>query len=202
MVGENSSLQSISLEVPQNNQSTDTQHNSNSEENEQSYNLVERLPLGVKYFLFLVLLPLAGLYLNKKIAPLFDPSLREEKQNQNPFVKQLDHFLLNEKAITNHTLTAKKAADHLKIPTNDFNHLVQLQYGKSFNKLLQDYRIEAIKEAIANTENKSISIQEILDQFGFSSETDFSNALMQSTRLTIQQFLSQLQTKTDEDSNS
>ncbi|MCL3782558.1 AraC family transcriptional regulator [Prolixibacteraceae bacterium JC049] len=165
----------------------------------QSYNFIERLPLGVKYFLFLVLLPLVGLYLNKKLAPLFDPSLQKEKKNDNPFVKQLDNYLLTEKAITDSTLTAKKVADHLQMPTNDFNHLVELQYGQSFNDLLNNYRVEAFKEALSKPENSDFTLLAIAESCGFSSKSSFYRTFKKLTGLTPTEFQAQLKLKKQED---
>jgi AraC-like DNA-binding protein len=109
--------------------------------------------------------------------PILSPPLKQTKEPRlNPSeTEQLKakilHLLKEEKAYTNADLTIKDLAEQIAEPMRDVSHVVNSELASNFYDLVNNYRIEAAKSLLQQTQKP---ITTILYDVGFNSKSSFN----------------------------
>lgn len=151
----------------------------------------DKMPLAVRYFLFLIVIPVIALYLRKRLAPLFDPQNAEPVSKEHPFVKQMNDLIDGKEVYLDPQLTPKKAADMLNLPTNDLLALTELHFRCSFYDLINGKRVERFKTELVKPENNDYTLTAIAEQCGFNSKSSFYRIFKKHTGMTPTEFQAQ-----------
>jgi AraC-like DNA-binding protein len=84
---------------------------------------------------------------------------------------QVQHYLLHEKAYLNPELNMDMLSDVLGIPKHNISEAINMELGKNFFQLVNEYRVEAVKKRLAT--NTLFTVETIGYECGFSSKSTF-----------------------------
>ena len=140
------------------------------------------------YFLtFLLLNNKENTLLAMKPKKKYTNSSLSEKEIQS-YKKQIE-LALNEKEIyLDRNLDLQKFADELNISKTQLSEIISKGHGKTFNDLINFYRVKKFEELIIKPEYKSYSILGVAEIAGFNSKTTFNNAFKKVNGITPSQF--------------
>ncbi len=110
--------------------------------------------------------------------------LIEEKINKNPVDKQIDEVLkqkinkaLKEKKLyLSSDLTLRKFASYLDSNTSYVSKTINEGFGKNYNALINEFRIEEVIQSFQSGEHKIYTIESIYKKAGFKSKSSFQKA--------------------------
>ncbi|MDD4992194.1 MAG: helix-turn-helix domain-containing protein [Paludibacter sp.] len=86
--------------------------------------------------------------------------------------KKIINYFENEKAYLNPELNMTIVSESLKIPKYQITEVLNIEIGKSFYQFVNQYRVEAVKAMLSDSNNK-YSIEAIGYDCGFSSKSSF-----------------------------
>ena len=108
-------------------------------------------------------------------------STTEEKEGFEGEVDQLLNYMQNHKPYLDETLTLQNLAVQTEIPAKRLSEIINKQIGKHFFDFINDYRIEASKKLLKESD---LTVQQIMYEVGFNSKSSFNTAFKKSTSLT------------------
>lgn len=97
--------------------------------------------------------------------------------------KLLD-FLHKEKPFLNSELTISDLAEQVKIPRNYLTEILKYELNKNFFTLIQDFRIEEVKEKLRDSGLGNASVLQVALECGFNSKSSFNALFKQYTGMT------------------
>lgn len=114
-------------------------------------------------------------------APTFEDEMFAENEHefmfsslqQSDMKKRLHYLLKDEKIYTRKDLRIVDISGQLNTNRTYVSRLINSEYGKSFSELINHYRFEEAKKMLIAPEYSLLSIAEIANQSGFSSESSF-----------------------------
>lgn len=117
------------------------------------------------------------------------PTTIDKKQvppltEQNSYFKKLETLCIEEQIYLDNTLDRAQVAEMLGISPGYVSQLINTITGDNFSTYINRYRVEAVKEMIANTEFDNYSLLAIGLESGFSSKTTFHTAFKKLTGMT------------------
>lgn len=115
-------------------------------------------------------------------------SKEEEKQIR----ENLNRLIQEEEIYLNPLLTLQKLAEASNTNIHYLSQVINSIYGKTFNELMNTYRVEKVKQLLQQIDNQSM--EEIATLSGFGSPSSFFRIFKQHTGLTPGQFRKQLKT--------
>lgn len=104
------------------------------------------------------------------------------------YLKQLDKYLKAEKPYLNSELTIGELADQIKIPRSYLTEVLKCELNKNFFTLIQDYRIEEVKQKLLDQELSHEPVLQVALSCGFNSKSSFNALFKQYTGTTPSQF--------------
>ena len=122
------------------------------------------------------------------------PSHSSSVENNIPLVeveqqsRRLRIILEQQKIYLEPTLNINKVAKQMEISSSKLSQIINRHFNKSFRELINEYRIEDIKEKLLDTENKA-SILSLALESGFNSEASFYRVFKNSVGLTPRDFI-------------
>ncbi len=98
-----------------------------------------------------------------------------------------------DKVYLNPELTVREVASKLNTSASLVSNVINTGFGKNFNQYVNDFRVEAFKEAVANPENDRFNLLSIALDCGFNSKATFNRVFKNATGLSPKDFIDQSQ---------
>ncbi|RKR11880.1 AraC-like DNA-binding protein [Flavobacterium sp. 90] len=103
---------------------------------------------------------------------------------ENPHFKKLEILFEVHQIYRDHTLNREKVAEQLGISAGYVSQVVNAITGDNFANYINNYRVEAVKKMILDSEYEKYSLLAIGLESGFTSKTTFHNAFKKATGMT------------------
>lgn len=102
----------------------------------------------------------------------------------NPYFKKLESLCKDNKIYRKSALNREITANKLGISSGYLSQLINVITEKNFAQYINDYRVEAVKEMILDSDFDDYNLLSIGLEAGFTSKTTFYNAFKKSTGMT------------------
>jgi AraC-like DNA-binding protein len=106
--------------------------------------------------------------------------------------KRLDKLMASERPYLNADLTITLLAQRMAVPRHHLTEVINARQQKNFFQFINDYRIQAVKQALADPENAQQTLLDIAYASGFNSKSSFNTSFKQLTGQTPSQYRRQL----------
>lgn len=117
-------------------------------------------------------------------------SLKKEESKEQ--LKRLLAFMEEEKPYLDGKLSLNQAAEKLEISPNHLSQVINENLDRNFFDFVNGYRVELVKEKLADPANERFTILAIALNSGFSSKSSFNEVFKKFTELTPSQYQKQL----------
>lgn len=107
---------------------------------------------------------------------------------ENPYFKRLEILCEEHQIYKDSNLNREKVAEQLGISAGYVSQLINMITGDNFANYINNYRVEAVKEMILDSDYENYSLLAIGLESGFTSKTTFHNAFKKSTGMTPNSF--------------
>ncbi len=114
------------------------------------------------------------------------------KKERDAYMNQILDYMETEKPYLDYELTLGKLADALEIPSYHLSEVLNEALGKNFYDFINIYRVEAVKEHMADPKTSNLTLLAIAFDAGFNSKTAFNRAFKKATGLSPSRFKQQL----------
>lgn len=114
---------------------------------------------------------------NKEVATELTPEIEAK-------IKTLKTFMTEEEPFLDADLTIQNLALQIGFPPKELSIVINHHLGKHFFDFINEYRIQKAKSILENTENKEVTVLEILYQVGFNSKSSFNTAFKKHCQIT------------------
>ncbi len=108
----------------------------------------------------------------------------ENNSEINSQIKKLREYMDKYEPYLEPSLTIQELAEQIQIPVRDLSILINHHINQHFFDFINEYRIEKAKTILKDTENKQVTILEILYEVGFNSKSSFNTAFKKYTKTT------------------
>lgn len=115
-----------------------------------------------------------------------------KKDTSQELLKKLLAFMDNEKPYLDGKLSLNQVAEKLEISSNHLSQVINENLNKNFFDFVNGYRVELVKEKLADPANEKFTILAIAYDSGFSSKSSFNEVFKKFTQLTPSQYQKQL----------
>jgi len=114
-------------------------------------------------------------------------------KNINEALKQkIIHSLTIDKVFLSPDLTSKKFADIVESNTSYVSKTINDGFGKNFNALINEYRIEEVLRLFHEGQHQTFTIESIYQKAGFKSKSSFQKAFKAKTGVTATYYLNHI----------
>lgn len=103
---------------------------------------------------------------------------------ENPYFEKLETLCEVHQIYRDNTLNREKVAEKLGISSGYVSQIVNAITGDNFANYINNYRVEAVKKMILDSEYENYSLLAIGLESGFTSKTTFNNAFKKATGMT------------------
>jgi len=120
--------------------------------------------------------------------------LRSGLKNEDvaDYVNKIRKYMVIEKPYLNRELTIYDLSDQLKIPRHILSEVINEHMGKNFYHLVNDYRVNEVKERMLKEDLKQLTILAIAFDSGFNSKSSFNTIFKEKTGQTPSEYLKSL----------
>ncbi len=118
------------------------------------------------------------------------PGISDEEKNR--LINELNRLIRHEKIFTQKKLTLNDLADIMGTNTSYLSHVINTDFGHSFNDFLNRLRIQEAQKMFAEGKHKIMSIEGIADAVGFHSRSVFNHYFKKISGVTPSVFISKL----------
>jgi AraC-like DNA-binding protein len=108
------------------------------------------------------------------------------------FVNKIRKYMVIEKPYLNRELSIYDLADQLKIPRHILSEVINEHMGKNFYNLVNDYRVNEVKERMKREDLQHLTILAIAYDSGFNSKSSFNTIFKEKTGKTPSEYLKTL----------
>ena len=108
------------------------------------------------------------------------------------YVNKIKKYMVIEKPFLHRDLTIYDLADQLKIPRHILSEVINEHMGKNFYHLMNDYRVNEVKDRMKNEDLKQLTILAIAYDSGFNSKSSFNTIFKEKTGQTPSEYLKTL----------
>ena len=108
------------------------------------------------------------------------------------YVNKIKKFMIIEKPYLNRELTIYDLSEQLKIPRHILSEVINEHMGKNFYHLVNEYRVDEVKERMKHEDLKHLTILGIAFDSGFNSKSSFNTIFKEKTGLTPSEYLKTL----------
>lgn len=119
-----------------------------------------------------------------------------QTETKNQFLISIQKVLEEDKIYSDPLISLDKMAKALRIPKHQLSRIINENYGFNFNDLINQYRINEVKQIFCNTKNGD-SIIDIAYTVGYNSKSTFNTAFKKFANMTPSEFI-KLQSKDKE----
>ena len=103
----------------------------------------------------------------------YEPTEKKRQPISNTYYEQFIHLLEEEKSYRDADLDRDKVAKKLGISSGYFSTMLSQSSDKSFNEILNDYRVEEVKKILKNGSLDHFSLTAIGLEVGYKSKSSF-----------------------------
>jgi len=103
-------------------------------------------------------------------------------------IKFIENYMQTEKPFLANILTLEQLATQMEMPPRTLSNIINRHFERNFFEFINEYRIEEAKKQLANPENKSRTIIDIMDQSGFNSKATFNTFFKKLVGVTPSQY--------------
>ncbi len=151
---------------------------------------------------------------NKEITEAYDYILSQNNEKQQPskstqktiegqtittskdidegLKQKIIHSLSVDKSFLSSDLTLKKFADLVESNTSYVSQTINAGFGKNFNALINEYRIEEVLRLFQEGQHQTFTIESIYQKAGFKSKSSFQKAFKAKTGVTATHYLNHI----------
>ncbi len=104
------------------------------------------------------------------------------------YTQKIKSLMTDAKIYTNPELKLSSLAEQIGLPSHQASKLINEKFGKSFNDLVNEYRVEEFIRRVNDEDFKSYSIYGIALEVGFNSKSSFNTAFKKITGKTPSSF--------------
>jgi len=112
-----------------------------------------------------------------------------KKEDVANYVNKIGKYMIIEKPYLNRELTIFDLSDQLKIPRHILSEVINEHMGKNFYHLVNEYRVNEVKERMKSDEYKQLTILAIAFDSGFNSKSSFNTIFKEQTDQTPSEYL-------------
>ncbi len=123
-----------------------------------------------------------------KEAPIVLPS----KHIDETLKQRIIYSLSSDKSFLAPDLTLKKFADLIESNTSYVSQTINAGFGKNFNALINEYRIEEVLRLFQEGQHQTFTIESIYQKAGFKSKSSFQKAFKAKTGVTASHYLNHI----------
>lgn len=105
------------------------------------------------------------------------------------YVNKIRKYMVIEKPYLNRELTIYDLSEQLKIPRHILSEIINEHMGKNFYNLVNDYRVNEVKERMKSGDLKQLTILGLAYDSGFNSKSSFNTIFKEKTGLTPSEYL-------------
>jgi len=125
-----------------------------------------------------------------KNADILKKNKRKDIVIDNDIIQKLHQAITIKKVYLNPKLTLQELAKDLNINESILSNTINSYYQKNFRKVLNEARVEEVKNRLLNGELENLSLLGIAKESGFNSEASFYRIFKSETQITPKQFIS------------
>jgi len=118
--------------------------------------------------------------------------LRLSASEEELYVKKLIDYMSKEKPYLNEELTLQDIADEISISSHHLSMILNIHLKQNFYTFINYYRIEDVKEKLADSLYKSQTILSIAYSAGFNSKSTFNTMFKKFTEKTPKEYRSEI----------
>ncbi|MCG8409802.1 MAG: helix-turn-helix transcriptional regulator [Bacteroidales bacterium] len=128
------------------------------------------------------------------ITIIFKEVYRERKINNSrrkssDLTEKIERLMQDEKPYLDCELTLEKMAKMLNVRENELTTSLNTDMGINFYKLINDYRIQTVKQKLNKFDNRKYTIMASAYESGFSSKSSFYRIFKEYTNMTPKEFM-------------
>ncbi|MCK0136112.1 helix-turn-helix domain-containing protein [Arenibacter sp. S6351L] len=128
---------------------------------------------------------------HNKVSSDFNPEMEGKKEAltaDNQYFKKLELLCKNHQIYRDNSLNRERIAEELGISAGYVSQLVNTVTGENFTNYINQYRIDAVKKMILNSEFENYSLLAIGLESGFTSKTTFYKSFKKVTGMTPNEY--------------
>ena len=115
-----------------------------------------------------------------------------KKKDTANYVNKIGKYMHIEKPYLNRELTIYDLSDQLKIPRHILSEIINEHMGQNFYHLVNEYRVNEVKERMKSNEYSQLTILAIAFDSGFNSKSSFNTIFKEKTDQTPSEYLESL----------
>jgi AraC-like DNA-binding protein len=108
------------------------------------------------------------------------------------YINKIRKYMVIEKPYLNRELTIYDLSEQLKIPRHIMSEVINEHMGKNFYNLVNDYRVNEVKERMKREDLQQLTILGIAYDSGFNSKSSFNTIFKEKTGQTPSEYLNTL----------
>lgn len=108
------------------------------------------------------------------------------------YVNKIRKYMVIEKPYLDRELTIFDLSDQLKIPRHILSEVINEHMGMNFYNLVNEYRVNEVKERMKSDDMKQLTILGIAYDSGFNSKSSFNTIFKEKTHQTPSEYLDEL----------
>ena len=132
-------------------------------------------------------LPEPGLQTKNNIKKYSSTGLSSE--NAKLITPKVLEYMKAEKPYLDSELSIVKLAGFLNIPHHHLSQVINEQIGKNFYEFINEFRVEEVKQRIAQNQDKKFTLLSIAYDSGFNSKSSFNSIFKKYTNITPKEYL-------------
>ncbi|HDS06329.1 MAG TPA: AraC family transcriptional regulator [Bacteroides sp.] len=105
------------------------------------------------------------------------------------YIKKIEEFIQKEKPYLDRELTIYDLSDRLDIPRHFISEVINEHMGKNFYNLVNEYRVEEVKQRLLDPAYRNLTILAIAYDSGFNSKSSFNTIFKEKTGMTPSEYV-------------
>jgi len=105
------------------------------------------------------------------------------------YIKKIEEFMQKEKPYLDRELTIYDLSDLLDIPRHFISEVINEHMGKNFYNLVNEYRVEEVKQRLLDPAYRNLTILAIAYDSGFNSKSSFNTIFKEKTGMTPSEYV-------------
>ena len=114
-----------------------------------------------------------------------------KKKNINIYIDKINAYMEEDKPYLDRELNIYTVSEALNIPRHIISEIINEHMGKNFYTLINEYRVEEVKERLQDSKYKHLTILAIAYDSGFNSKSSFNTIFKERTGMTPSQYVNQ-----------
>lgn len=117
------------------------------------------------------------------------PASRLNEEELSKYKSILNTLLEQDEVFTDSEINLASLADKVGISMNDLSFVINNSYNMNFYALINNYRVEKVKDMLSKKQHNHLTILGIAFEAGFTSKSTFNNAFKKTTGYTPSEYV-------------